>query len=50
MASTAVTAIVDKTLSREAAVLAEIGMTVDEALQLLLRQVASTQTLSRLFD
>ena len=40
MATTAVTAIVDEKLSREAAaVLAGIGMTVDEAIKLLLTQV-----------
>jgi addiction module RelB/DinJ family antitoxin len=40
MATTAVTAIVDEQLNREAtAILARIGMTVDEAIRLLLTQV-----------
>ena len=40
MGTTAVTAVVDEDLSREAtAVLAEIGMSVDEAFKLLLTQV-----------
>ena len=46
MATTAVTAIVDEKLNREAtAVLAEIGMTVEQAFELLLTQVVEEHRL-----
>ena len=46
MATTAVTAIVDEELSQNASeVLAEIGMTVDQALKLLLTQVVHDRCL-----